>query len=191
MKSTHANINILFVLLAALFISTNNINAQEQPPEQILIINAQVFDGINEKLTPANILIEGKFIKTISSDDILPDQNVTVIDATGLTLMPGLIEGHGHLQMNGSSLADIENNLNWEQIDDVLELVEEFHMDGIVATNTTITRAGLITAPEKIEKIGRGGLSGKPIRERSTEIIRYISKEYHSQTSILFLNFIV
>ena len=50
-------------------------------------------------------------------------------------------------------------------------------MDGIVATNTTITRAGLLTAPGKIEKIGRGGLSGKPIRERSTEIIRYISKK--------------
>jgi dihydroorotate dehydrogenase len=74
-------------------------------------------------------------------------------------------------------LVKISPDLNWEQIDDVLELVEEFHMDGIVATNTTITRAGLITAPEKIEKIGRGGLSGNPIRERSTEIIRYISKK--------------
>ena len=74
-------------------------------------------------------------------------------------------------------LVKISPDLNWEQIDDVLELVEEFHMDGIVATNTTITRAGLLTATEKIEKIGRGGLSGKPIRERSTEIIRYISKK--------------
>jgi len=74
-------------------------------------------------------------------------------------------------------LVKISPDLNWEQIDDVLELVDEFHMDGIVATNTTITRVGLLTAPENIEKIGRGGLSGKPIRERSTEIIKYISKK--------------
>jgi dihydroorotate dehydrogenase len=74
-------------------------------------------------------------------------------------------------------LVKISPDLNWEQIDDVLELVGEFNMDGIVATNTTITRTGLSTAPEKIEKIGRGGLSGKPIRERATEIIRYISEK--------------
>jgi dihydroorotate dehydrogenase len=74
-------------------------------------------------------------------------------------------------------LVKISPDLNWEQIDDVLELVDEFNMDGIVATNTTITRAGLSTAPENVEKIGLGGLSGKPIRERSTEIIRYISKK--------------
>lgn len=41
---------------------------------------------------------------------------INVIDGGGRTLMPGLIEGHGHLQMNGNSLADIENNRNWEEL---------------------------------------------------------------------------
>jgi len=41
---------------------------------------------------------------------------VNVIDGGGRTLMPGLIEGHGHLQMNGTTLADIENNRNWEEL---------------------------------------------------------------------------
>lgn len=41
---------------------------------------------------------------------------VTVIDGQGMTLMPGLIEGHGHLQMNGTSIADIETNNTWEQL---------------------------------------------------------------------------
>ena len=41
---------------------------------------------------------------------------VNIIDGGGRTLMPGLIEGHGHLQMNGNSLADIENNRNWEEL---------------------------------------------------------------------------
>ncbi len=41
---------------------------------------------------------------------------INIIDGDGRTLMPGLIEGHGHLQMNGTSLADIENNRNWEEL---------------------------------------------------------------------------
>lgn len=41
---------------------------------------------------------------------------VNVIDGGGRTLMPGLIEGHGHLQMNGNSIADIENNRTWEDL---------------------------------------------------------------------------
>jgi imidazolonepropionase-like amidohydrolase len=41
---------------------------------------------------------------------------VQVIDGGGRTLMPGLIEGHGHLQMNGTSIADIESNSTWEQL---------------------------------------------------------------------------
>jgi dihydroorotate dehydrogenase len=47
-------------------------------------------------------------------------------------------------------------------------------MDGIIAVNTTISREGLSTDPGRIESIGPGGLSGQPIRNRSTEIIRYI-----------------
>ena len=82
-------------------------------------------------------------------------------------------------------LVKISPDLNWEQIDDVLELVDEFNMDGIVATNTTIAREGLSTAPEKIEKIGRGGLSGLPIRERSTEIIRYIASKTDGKLPII------
>lgn len=82
-------------------------------------------------------------------------------------------------------LVKISPDLNWEQIDDVLELVDEFNMDGIVATNTTITRAGLSTSAEKVEKIGLGGLSGKPIRERSTEIIRYISEKTGGKLPII------
>jgi dihydroorotate dehydrogenase len=74
-------------------------------------------------------------------------------------------------------LVKISPDLNWDQINDVLDLVKEFRMDGIVATNTTIAREGLLSDSVEVENIGRGGLSGKPIRERSTEIIRYIAKK--------------
>ena len=82
-------------------------------------------------------------------------------------------------------LVKISPDLNWGQIDDVLNLMEEFGMDGIVATNTTITREGLLTESEKVEKIGQGGLSGKPIRARSTEIIGYIYQKTAGKLPII------
>jgi dihydroorotate dehydrogenase len=72
-------------------------------------------------------------------------------------------------------LLKISPDLNFNQVDDTLEIVRETGIDGIVATNTTITRPGLTTSSEKISLIGTGGLSGAPLRDRSTEFIRYIS----------------
>ncbi|MFC2098263.1 quinone-dependent dihydroorotate dehydrogenase [Bacteroidota bacterium] len=71
-------------------------------------------------------------------------------------------------------LVKISPDLNNKQIDDVIELISQHDMDGIIATNTTITREGLTTDPGKVGEIGGGGLSGGPLRERSTEIISYI-----------------
>jgi len=91
-----------------------------------------------------------------------------------------------HLQMinNGKAkskpiLLKISPDLMHDQIDDILELALEIKLDGLVCTNTTVSRAGLLTSKEEIEKMGEGGLSGKPIRERSTLIIEYI----HTKTS--------
>ena len=61
----------------------------------------------------------------------------------------------------------------------MIELTGQHGMDGIIATNTTITRDGLSTDSGRVEEIGKGGLSGSPVRDRSTEIIRYI----HGKTS--------
>jgi len=76
-------------------------------------------------------------------------------------------------------LLKISPDLMHDQIDDILELALEIKLDGLVCTNTTVSRAGLLTSKEEIEKMGEGGLSGKPIRERSTLIIEYI----HTKTS--------
>jgi imidazolonepropionase-like amidohydrolase len=61
----------------------------------------------------------GSYTIYVSTDDAKTEKKqvkINVIDGGGRTLMPGLIEGHGHLQMNGTSLADIENNRNWEEL---------------------------------------------------------------------------
>ena len=71
-------------------------------------------------------------------------------------------------------LVKISPDLNNKQIDDVIDLIREYKMDGIIATNTTILREGLSSDAQMVEKIGKGGLSGSPVRKRSTDIIRYI-----------------
>jgi dihydroorotate dehydrogenase len=68
-------------------------------------------------------------------------------------------------------LLKIAPDLEWEQIDDVIELAKEINLDGFVATNTTIGREQLQTPNSKLQTIGAGGLSGKPLRQRSTEIV--------------------
>ena len=67
-------------------------------------------------------------------------------------------------------LVKIAPDLTWEAVDDVLSLVEEHKISGIIATNTTIDHSSV---PEHRRQTG--GLSGRPVRARSTEIIRYIT----------------
>ena len=72
-------------------------------------------------------------------------------------------------------LLKIAPDLTNEQFDDIIEIVADTKIDGVVATNTTIDRSGLKTDKTKVEVIGNGGLSGKPVRARSTEVIKYLA----------------
>lgn len=74
-------------------------------------------------------------------------------------------------------LLKIAPDLTSTQIDDVIDLAKEIQLDGIVATNTTIERKNLQTETSTLEEIGNGGLSGKPLQQRSTEIVQYISQK--------------
>lgn len=76
----------------------------------------------------------------------------------------------------GSSrlLVKIAPDLDDAQLEDVLGVVDEVRLDGVVATNTTIARSGLATDPERVEAAGAGGLSGPPLRRRSLEVVRRV-----------------
>jgi dihydroorotate dehydrogenase len=82
-------------------------------------------------------------------------------------------------------LLKISPDLNFTQIDEVIEIVEATKIDGLVATNTTTGRYHLATKAEKVEQIGNGGMSGQPLRERSTQIIKYISKKTNGKIPII------
>lgn len=79
-------------------------------------------------------------------------------------------------------LLKIAPDLTNEQLDDIVDIVKETRIAGIIATNTTIVREGL-----KSEKLSgeTGGLSGKPLTERSTEVIRYLSKKSNGAFPII------
>ncbi|MFM6580000.1 MAG: quinone-dependent dihydroorotate dehydrogenase [Dolichospermum sp.] len=83
----------------------------------------------------------------------------------------------------------IAPDLEWEAIADIISLAKTYQIAGLIATNTTISRVGLKT--QIIEKTGKspqeegGGISGKPVRDRSTEVIRFIYEQTQGQMPII------
>lgn len=82
-------------------------------------------------------------------------------------------------------LLKIAPDLTDGQLDDIVEIIQETGLAGIVATNTTISRDGLQTGQEELEKIGAGGLSGLPVKERATQVIRYIHQRSGGRIPII------
>lgn len=71
-------------------------------------------------------------------------------------------------------LLKIAPDLTNEQLDDIIDIVRITGIDGVVSSNTTISREGLRTTKEAVDSIGAGGLSGAPLRNRATEVIKYL-----------------
>ncbi|MEL6625048.1 MAG: quinone-dependent dihydroorotate dehydrogenase [Bacteroidota bacterium] len=71
-------------------------------------------------------------------------------------------------------LLKIAPDLNHDQLDDIVEVVQATRLDGLIANNTTISRAGLQTPDQEVKAMGNGGLSGAPLRDRSQEVMQYL-----------------
>jgi len=82
-------------------------------------------------------------------------------------------------------LLKIAPDLTDAQLDDVLWVVKEAKVAGIVASNTTLSREGLRTNKSDVDAIGNGGLSGKPLTKRNTEIIRYLHQKSGGKVPII------
>ena len=82
-------------------------------------------------------------------------------------------------------LLKIAPDLTNEQLDDIVSLSFETNLSGLVATNTTINRSGLQTPDSSLQSIGAGGLSGKPVRQRATEVVQYLSKQTQNKVPII------
>ncbi len=71
-------------------------------------------------------------------------------------------------------LLKIAPDLTDGQLDDILDIARDTQLSGLIATNTTVSRAELQTADAQVAAMGAGGLSGRPLRKRATEVIRYL-----------------
>ncbi len=80
-------------------------------------------------------------------------------------------------------LLKIAPDLTNEQLDDVIEIVLETNLAGIIATNTTLSREGLQSSARLSNELG--GLSGRPLRERSTEVIAYLHEKSNGKIPIV------
>ncbi|MEM1408846.1 MAG: quinone-dependent dihydroorotate dehydrogenase [Bacteroidota bacterium] len=82
-------------------------------------------------------------------------------------------------------LLKIAPDLTEEQLADIVEIVKEVKLDGLIATNTTISREGLRTETASVEQIGAGGLSGQPLADRSTEVISFLRDKLGTEFPIV------
>ncbi|WP_136480628.1 quinone-dependent dihydroorotate dehydrogenase [Cognatitamlana onchidii] len=70
----------------------------------------------------------------------------------------------------------IAPDLNNTQLDEIIDLIEDTGLDGVIASNTSTDRSGLKASKERLEAIGNGGLSGQPIKDKSTKVIKYLAE---------------
>tara|TARA_B100000787_G_C16197789_1_gene302203 strand:- start:5628 stop:6662 length:1035 start_codon:yes stop_codon:yes gene_type:complete len=82
-------------------------------------------------------------------------------------------------------LLKIAPDLNNEQLDEIIDLVAETNIDGVIASNTSITRDNLKASKERLQEIGNGGVSGQPIKNQSTKVIKYLADNSNKSFPII------
>ncbi|MDR9404326.1 MAG: quinone-dependent dihydroorotate dehydrogenase [Halothece sp. Uz-M2-17] len=108
-------------------------------------------------------------------------------DSQQLSLILEALQSHNRDQK--PILVKIAPDLSWEAIQEVLTIATQYQLAGMIATNTTIAREGLKT--KVLSKTGKpateeaGGISGKPLRDRATEVIRFIYQETEGKLPII------
>jgi imidazolonepropionase-like amidohydrolase len=91
---------MFFVIISA--------RAQDSEPSQLLFVNVNVFNGTDEELIDADVLVEGNLIKEIGQN--LQASGATIVDGGGRTLMPGIIEGHNHLMLSVDTASQLNTH---------------------------------------------------------------------------------
>jgi len=107
-------------------------------------------------------------------------------DKEPLTKLLSRMKELNSLKKNPKSiLLKIAPDLTNEQLDDIIEIVQNTKIDGVIATNTTIDRSNLKTNKHEVDNKGAGGLSGKPLTKRSLEVVKYLSEKSNKSFPII------
>jgi dihydroorotate dehydrogenase len=147
---------------------TDNINAAED--------YAKCFEGLYDSVDYFVINVSCPNISSLSE---LQDRKQLEVITSRLTQIKQ------NKVLKKPVLIKISPDLDDQQIDDVINIARKYGIDGIIATNTSIERDGLKTNPEVVSEMGNGGLSGLPLRDRSTAVIRYIHEKTGGQLPII------
>ena len=92
---------------------------------------------------------------------------------------------NGEFEVQKPILLKIAPDLNQLQLDEIISLIIETKIAGVIACNTSTSRDGLQTSKAVLDSIGNGGLSGQPIKSKCTEVIRYLSKNSQKAFTII------
>jgi dihydroorotate dehydrogenase len=92
-------------------------------------------------------------------------------------LLDEIVKAKAGMGLQKPVLVKISPDVNFEELDRILEVCEAHKIDGYILTNTAKFRGGLQTPPSVIEQIGKGGLSGRPLRAKATELVRHAYKQ--------------
>lgn len=107
-------------------------------------------------------------------------------DAAALREIFAVLERHNRqLPQRKPLLLKIAPDLGADQVDEVIALALEIKLDGLVVSNTTIDRSGLQTAAADVERIGAGGLSGRPLLEKAAKLNRYVCSRLNGQIPVI------
>ncbi len=143
-------------------------------------------DAINDYLVCFDALYEvvDYFVVNVSSPNT-PNLRALQEKKPLMDLLSALMKENTLKPVQKPILLKIAPDLTNEQLDDIIEIVQTTKIAGVIATNTTISRENLKADSAKIEQIGMGGLSGLPVKERSTEVIRYLSQKSNKAFPII------
>ena len=92
-------------------------------------------------------------------------------------LIKAVQDSNATFEVSKPILLKIAPDLNETQLDEIIELVSLTKLEGVIASNTSISRLGLKTDAATLDAIGNGGVSGQPIKEKSTQVIKYLSQK--------------
>ncbi len=100
-------------------------------------------------------------------------------------ILQAILSRNSALPKRKPILLKIAPDLTNEQLDDIGSLVQEVKLDGLVISNTTLSREGLSENAEEITAIGNGGMSGAPLRMRATEVLKYLRARLSADVALI------
>ncbi len=164
----------------------NHAVAQLRSPERKVLIGG----NIGKNTATSNTDAAGDYLKcfeglydvvdylvvNVSCPNIKDLEKLQNSEALG-TILSTIMDARALKEVKKPVFLKISPDLSLKHIDEILELYHRIGFDGIVATNTTNSRSGLLTSQSRIREIGSGGLSGNPLKEQSLKMVRYICKQ--------------